>query len=55
MLATEMSPPFFSELFSRRDNLRSNSNFAVPDVKSVFHGSASISYLGPKKWDIAPL
>ena len=52
MLATEMfkvyqnmSPLIFSELFCRRDisyNLRSNSNFAVPNVNSVFHGSASI-------------
>ena len=40
-----MSPSIFSELFRRRDichNLRSNSNFAVPNVKSVFHGSESI-------------
>ena len=46
MLATEMlklyrsmSPPIFSELFCRRDiiyNLRSNSNFAVSNVKSIF-------------------
>ena len=65
MLATEifkvhrsMRPPIFSELFCRRDdifyNLQSNSYFAVPNVKSVFHGSESISYLGPKIWDIAP-
>ena len=53
-----MSPSIFIELFHRRDicyNLRSNSNFAVPNVKSVFHGSKSISYLGPKIWDIVPL
>ena len=65
MLATEifkvyrgMSPPIISEVFRRRDisyNLRSNSNFAVPNVKSVFHGSKSITYLGPKIWDIVPL
>ena len=65
MLATEMfkvyrsmSPPIFSELFRGRDicyNLRSNSSFVVPHVKSVFHGSESISYLGPKIWDIVPL
>ena len=65
MLATEMfkvyrsmSPPIFSELFRGRDiccNLRSNSNFAAPNVKSVFHGSESISYLGSKIWDIVPL
>ena len=46
MLATEMfkvyrsmSPPIFSELFRRRDicyDLRSNSNFALLNVKSVF-------------------
>ena len=53
-----MSPPFFSELFRQRDvsyNLRSNPNFAVPNVKSVFHGSESISYLGSKIWDIVHL
>ena len=65
MLATEMfkgyrsmSLPIFSKLFRQRDicyNLRSNSNFAVPNVKFVFHGSESISYLGPKIWDIVPL
>ena len=53
-----MFPPIFSELFRRHDicyNLRSNSNLAVPNVKSVFHGSESISYLGPKIWNIVPL
>ena len=66
MLATEifkvhrsMCSPIFSELFCRRDdicyNLRSNSYFAVPNVKSVFHGSKSISYLGPKICDIVPI
>ena len=65
MIATEMfkvyrsmSHPIFSELFCRRDisyNIRSNSNFAVPNAKSVFHRSKSISYLGPKFWDIVPL
>ena len=65
MLPTEMfkvyrslSPLIFSELFRRRDicyNLRSNSNFAVPNVKSVFHGSESISHLGPKICNIVLL
>ena len=52
-----MPLPIFSELFYQRDicyNLRSNSNFAVSNVTSVFHGSESISYLGPKIWDIVP-
>ena len=53
-----ISPPIFSEIFHRRDitcNLRINSDFAMPNVKSVFHGSESISYLCHKIWDIAPL
>ena len=32
-----------------------NSNFVLPNVKSTFHGSESISYLGPKTWDIVHL
>ena len=27
----------------------------MPNVRSVFSGSESISYLGPKIWDIVPL
>ena len=40
--------PIISEVFRRRDisyNLQGNSNFAVPNVKSVFHRSESITYL----------
>ena len=51
-------PPIFSENFHRRDinyNLRINSDFAMRNVRSVFHGSESISYLGPKIWDIVTL
>ena len=52
-----MFPYIFSELFCRRDvsGLPSNSNFAVPNVKSVFHGSKFTSYLGTKIWDIGTL
>ena len=31
-------------------NLRQVSEFARPMVKSVYHGTESISYLGPKIW-----
>ena len=51
-------PHIFSEIFRRLDicyNLRSNSYFAVPNVKSVFYGSESISYLWPKICDVLPL
>ena len=61
MLVTEMfkvyrgMSPIISEVFRRRDisyNLQGNSNFAVPNVKSVFHRSESMTYLGPKIWDL---
>ena len=51
-------PPIFCELFRQRDisyNLQSNPNFAATNVKSVIHGSESISYLGSKIWDIVLL
>ena len=53
-----ISPLIFGEIFHQRDinyNLRISSDFAIPNVRSVFHGSKSISYLGPKIWDIVLL
>ena len=35
-------------------NLRQNSQFFGPLVKSVYHRYESLSYLGPKIWDITP-
>ena len=65
MFATEIfkvyqniSPPIFSEIFYGRDinyNLRIISEFVEPNIRSFFHGSESISYLGPKIWDIVPI
>ena len=52
-----ISLAIFSEIFHRRDinyNLRINSDFAMPNVRSVSYGSESISCLGPKIWDIVP-
>ena len=58
ILATDMfkvyqntSPPIFSQIFHRHDisyKLRINSDFAMANVRSVFHGSETISHLGPK-------
>ena len=47
-----------SKLFCGCDtsfNFRSNSNFAVLNEKSVFHGSESISFLVWKIWDVVPV
>ena len=57
-LATEMcklsnglSPPIVSNIFTQKNchpyNLRFNSQFPRPLVRSVFHGTESISFLGP--------
>ena len=35
-------------------NERKVSEFSRPMVKSVYHGTEGISYLGPKIWDILP-
>ena len=64
-LATEMykisnglSPPIVSNIFTQKYchpyNLRLNSQFSRPLVRSVFHGTESISYLGPVIWYILP-
>ena len=65
ILATEMfkvyrniSTAIFIEIFHRLDinyNLGINSDFAMPNIRPVFRGRESISYLGPKIWDIVPL
>ena len=64
-LATEMfkfynglSPPLMNSIFKLKAensyNVRQVSEFSRPMVKCVYHGIESISYLGPKIWDILP-
>ena len=65
ILATEMykmrknfSLSHMNEIFEVRNehpyNLKRNSQFFRPLIKSVYHGNESLSYLGPKVWDILP-
>ena len=65
ILATEMfevsknlAPPQMHEIFKLKDqpyyNLRYSSLFFRLLVKSVFKGTESLSFLGPKIWDILP-
>ena len=49
ILATKMYN--VSNNFSRQ---RQNSQFSQPLVKAVYHGTESLSFLGPKVWDILP-
>ena len=65
ILATEMhkiknglSPLIVTELFEQRNeqhyDLRKNSQFTIPPIRTVHHGSESIPFLGPKIWNILP-
>ena len=52
-----LSPSIIAELFEQRNenyNLRNNNPFTIPAVRTVQHGSESISFLGPKIWNILP-
>ena len=50
--------PFFSDIFSFRHetayNLRQQSDFRIRQVKTVYNGKETVSYLGPKIWDLVP-
>ena len=52
----EMSPEIICEIFTQRINnhynLRHINNFETPFIRTVYHGIESVSYLGPKIWDI---
>ena len=57
ILRVIVAPTIFRKFFSKRSvqyNLRHASEFSVPNVKSTFHGTESLSYLGPKIWDLLP-
>ena len=53
-----MSPDILREIFVPKIslyNLRKNNTFERPQVDSVYHGTESLSFLGPKVWDLVPL
>ena len=54
----DLSPLIVIELFEQRNeqhcDLRKNSQFTIPPIRTVYHGSESISFLGPKIWNILP-
>ena len=57
-LINNLSPPIMNRVFKLGSgslyNLRQISQFSRSLVKLVCHGTESISYLGPKIWDILP-
>ena len=65
ILATEMykiknnlSTSIIADLFEERNeqhyNLRNFAQFSLPAIRTVYNGSESISFLGPKVWNILP-
>ena len=65
VLATELykiknglSLELFTEIFARETeshyNLRWCNDFRIPSIRTVYDGSESVSFLGPKIWNILP-
>ena len=54
----DLLPPIMNDICTQKDNsqynLRQISRFSRPLVKSVCHISKSVSFLGPKIWDMLP-
>ena len=57
-ISKKQAPPQMYEIFKLKDqpqyNLRYNSWFSRPLVTSVYKDTESLSFLGPKLWDILP-
>ena len=53
-----LSPEIFTGIFARETephyNLRLCNDFKIASIRTVYHGSESISFLGPKIWNILP-
>ena len=47
-LCSEITSDIFMERTNNQSNLRNTPDFIAPQVNSVFHGTKTISYLGPK-------
>ena len=53
-----LSPEILRETFVSKTsscNLRRNDTFEKRQVHSVYHGTESLSFLGPKIWDLVPV
>ena len=64
MLATELykvlhgfAPELMKDIFKKRNvtnNFRKTSTFETRNIKSVYNGSETISFIGPKLWELLP-
>ena len=57
-IKNDLSPLSVTEVFEQRNeqhyDLRKNSQFTIPPIRTVYHGQESISFIGPKIWNIIP-
>ena len=57
-VANNISPEIMKDVFKLREetyyNLRHTTEFVTNQINSVYHGSESASYLGPKIWEQIP-
>ena len=56
-ISNELSPDIVKETFQKKIisyNLRNKNSFMTRQVNSVYHGTESLSFLGPKIWDQVP-
>ena len=53
-LSTEILPNIFTQSTQNHYSLRNASDFQIRFVRTVYQGTESISYLGPKIWNIVP-
>ena len=57
-IKNDLSLLIVPELFEQRNEQhydhKKNSRFTIPAIRTVYHGSESISFLGPKIWNILP-
>ena len=64
VLATELykvrhglAPKLMNDIFKKRNvtyNFRKNSTFEIRNIKSIYYGSETISFLDPKMWKLLP-
>ena len=53
-LSTEILSNIFTQRTHNHYSLQIPSDFQIPFVRTVYHGTESISHFGPKIWDIVP-
>ena len=54
-LAPMITVDVFTTIPENHCNLRNYNGFRLPFARTVYHGTESILYLGPKIWDIVPV